>query len=616
MDAVKNDAMWPLIHVEPPKESPELHEAKDHTGKTVYIHEVVSARDIWNAIMESTYKAAEPGVIFIDRINEENNLRYCETISATNPCGEQPLPPYGACLLGSINLAMLVENPFTNQAGIDHQKLRHLVSDAVRMMDNVIEVSNFPLVEQADEAFSKRRIGLGLTGLADALAMCKLRYGSPASAEKTRKWMKRIDEYAYWASVELAKEKGAFPVFNADEFLAEGTHASKHPEDLKDAIRQHGIRNALLTSIAPTGTISIYAGNVSSGIEPIFAYGYTRKVLQPDGTKTEEWVEDYAVSLYRQFWAGETQKGEEWFKPEEHLPDYFVTAQTLSPMEHVTMQAAAQAHVDSSISKTINCPEDISFEDFKEVYMAAYEMGCKGCTTYRPNDITGSVLSVDEKPKKEPEVVVESTQAPDTDWLRKAFEAGPQPYQEAVMASLTEETLPQRPEELNGSTYKIKVGDQKAVYLTINDMVESDGTVRPFEIFLRSSDPTHDEWMVALARMISAIMRRPHDSSFVGPELMRITSALTGGFQRNHGYQPSLVAAIGAKIKEHMDRENFVKARVEEWFQQPVGTPAMEGLKEAMGAGQPPSPNKPCPSCNSYNTKFESGCHTCLDCGQ
>ena len=631
MEAVEADGEWYLMHTEPPKVKVEAACSNTHgqTAEGKYVHDVIRARDLWDAIMQNTYAQAEPGVIFIDRVNRANNLNYCETIASTNPCGEQPLPPYGACLLGSINLARLVENPFTTRAGIDQNELAKLVATAVRMMDNVVEVSNFPLPQQKAEAEAKRRIGLGVTGLADALAMCELTYGSPEAVARTELWMRLIDEAAYRASIELAREKGPFPLFDADQYLAPGTHASDLPMGIQDDIRGHGIRNALLTSIAPTGTISLYTGNVSSGIEPIFAYSYTRKVLQPDGSRTEELVEDYAVAAYREHWNALEDFDEDYgidFDPDVHLPDYFVTAQTLDPEAHVLMQAAAQRHVDSSISKTINCPEDISFEDFKDVYMKAWYSGCKGCTTYRPNDITGSVLSVEEKPKEEPEI----EEAPiNTDRAQLAalgitaeMETGPgRNYPNSVevsydMATPYTEDLPDRPEELEGSTYKIKVGDQKAVYLTVNDMIESDGSVRPFEIFLRSSDPEHDEWMVTTARLVSAIMRRPHDATFVGAELMRVTSATTGGFQRGYGYRPSLVAAIGAKIKEHAERcaKTVCKVEVE-----PVadldGDYIPDFPVENLAFADKPV-GKPCKACGSYNMKYESGCEQCLDCGE
>ena len=368
MEAVKADGPWDLVF-----------------GGRVY--RTVQARDLWNKIMRATYDYAEPGVIFIDRINAENNLNYVETIAATNPCGEQPLPPYGACLLGSINLSRLVDDPFGADARIDPVKLSEMVALAVRMMDNVVDASRFPLEAQAAEARAKRRIGLGVTGLADALAMVGLRYGAPEAAEMTGEWLRLIANASYRASALLAAEKGAFPLYDAAAY-AKAPMILRLDADVQALIAQHGLRNALLTSIAPTGTISLFAGNVSSGIEPIFANSYKRKVLQPDGSRTEEEVVDYAVQAWRAH-AGDTA-----------LPDHFVTAQTLAPLDHVRMQAAAQPWIDSSISKTINVPADIDFESFKDVYTEAYATGCKGCTTYRPNDVTGSVLSVSEADEK------------------------------------------------------------------------------------------------------------------------------------------------------------------------------------------------------------------------
>ncbi len=339
MEAVKADGQWELVF----------------EGR---VFRTVRARDLWNQIMRATYDFAEPGVIFIDRINQLNNLSYVETIAATNPCGEQPLPPYGACLLGSINLARLVPAPFSEGARLDEAALDELVTVAVRMMDNVVDASRFPLPQQKAEAQAKRRIGLGVTGLADALMMLGQRYGSEEAARLTERWLHRIARAAYLASAHLAAEKGAFPLFDRDKFLA-GDMMSRMDEEVREAMAEHGIRNALLTSIAPTGTISLYAGNVSSGIEPVFAHSYTRKVLEKDGSRTEEEVVDYAVALWREAHG------------DAPLPEYFVDAQTLRPLEHVRMQAAAQKWVDSSISKTINCPEDISFEAFKDVYVAA-----------------------------------------------------------------------------------------------------------------------------------------------------------------------------------------------------------------------------------------------------
>ena len=552
MAAVKADGPWDLVF----------------DGR---VYRTVQARDLWDRIMQSTYDFAEPGVIFIDRINAANNLNYVETIAATNPCGEQPLPPYGACLLGSINMSRLVNDPFEPGAALDVAALDDLVAVAVRMMDNVVDASRFPLPQQEAEAKAKRRIGLGVTGLADALLMVGQRYGSVEAAALTESWMHQIARAAYLASVELAKEKGAFPLFDAAKYLASGTMQGMD-KDVRAAIRTHGIRNALLTSIAPTGTISLYAGNVSSGIEPVFAYAYSRKVLQKDGSRTEEEVVDYAVQMWRDL------------KGDASLPDYFVNAQTLAPLDHVRMQAAAQKWVDSSISKTINCPEDISFDAFKEVYMAAWDQGCKGCTTYRPNDVTGSVLSVSETTEKTP---------------------SEEPAQMSDGAEVIYMSEPMdRPTELEGATYKLKWPDSEhAIYITINDLMVN-GHRRPFEVFINSKNMEHFAWTVALTRMISAVFRRGGDVSFVVEELKAVFDP-RGGAWIGGKYVPSILAAIGSVIEKHLVATGFLAGV----GQAPKTDPQAEVI--AIGAKR----GKACSSCGSFDLRMVEGCMTCGSCG-
>ena len=549
MEAVKANGSWDLVF----------------DGK---VYQTVKARDLWNKIMRSTYDYAEPGVIFIDRINKANNLGYCETIAATNPCGEQPLPPYGACLLGSINLARLVKDPFEADADLDIDALGKLVATAVRMMDNVVDASEFPLPQQAQEAQAKRRIGLGVTGLADALLMTGLRYGSDEAARQTDRWLHAIARAAYLASVDLAKEKGAFPLFDADPYLASDA-MMQMDEDVRDHIRTHGIRNALLTSIAPTGTISLYAGNVSSGIEPVFAYAYTRKVLQKDGTRTEEEVVDYAVQMWRDKFG------------DVELPDYFVNAQTLAPLDHVKMQAAAQKWIDSSISKTINCPEDINFDDFQDVYMQAYETGCKGCTTYRPNDVTGSVLSVSESS----EAVPEADQGADVIYMAEPLD---------------------RPQALEGNTYKLKWPDSEhAIYVTVNDVIINDHR-RPFEVFINSKNMEHFAWTVALTRMISAVFRRGGDVSFVVEELKAVFDPRGGAWVQGK-YIPSILAAIGGVLEQHMIAIGFLAGEGMGLKEDPKASQQVVNLNENRG--------KACPSCGQFDMQMVEGCMTCRSCG-
>jgi ribonucleoside-diphosphate reductase alpha chain len=586
MKAVEENAPW------------ELSFGGSDGAKTTW--KVLPARELWDKIMRATYAYAEPGVIFIDRINRRNNLSYCETITATNPCGEQPLPPYGACLLGSINLASLVEGAFTPAARLDIDRLRRLVPDCVRMMDNVIDISQFPLPQQHEEARQKRRIGLGVTGLADALILCGLRYGSASAVAATETWLGTIQREAYLASAALAAEKGAFPLFDRDRYLA-GETVMGLDEEVRGHIAQQGIRNALLTSVAPTGTISLFADNVSSGIEPVFSFRHTRNVLMPDGTRREEEVSDYAYRLFRRI------RGE--FAP---LPDYFIDAQALTPEDHVVMQAAVQKHIDSSISKTINVPAEIPFDRFKDVYTQAYALGCKGCTTYRPNEITGAVLEVREQAALTA-ATREAARQPELPLPPPAPAALPKPADIFEAGGVVYMTQPlSRPEALPGQTYKVRWPDSEhALYITLNDIVQ-DGRRRPFEVFINSKNMEHYAWTVALTRMISAVFRRGGDVSFVVEEMKAVFDPRGGAWMEGK-YVPSLLAAIGDVIERHMIDIGFLPPRRE---RAAIGDQKLAAAGSALISDQrsPASRMAQCPKCGEAALIRIEGCDQCTSC--
>lgn len=481
MEAVKLGHAWQLVF----------------DGK---VYKTVDARYLWDKIMRATYEYADPGVIFIDRINETNPLRSIERIACTNPCGEQPLPPYGACLLGSVNLSRMVVNPFSRlYTDVDWDRLVRTTGVFVRMLDNVLDVTNYPLEAQRKEGLGKRRIGVGITGLADLFVMLGMKYSSNEAAKLAGKIMATIRATAEEASSKLAEEKGVFPLYQSS-FYGDATLFPKR-------------RNSHLISIAPTGTISLLAGNVSSGIEPIFDLSLKRKVLQRDNTWQEFTVNDYAWDMWGTIEDGNPEKTDVW-----------ETAADLKPEHHLAMLAAVTPHVDSSVSKTINCPESIDFESFKGIYQDAYTRGIKSCTTYRPNKVTGSILSSESMAVKD-----------------------------ETVGNVVELTKPLvRPEQLTGTTYRIKPsGIEHALFITINDVETLPGVRRPYEVFINTKNLEFVAWTTALTRMVSAVFRKGGDVTFVTEELRAVFDP-RGGYFDGKEYVPSLIAGIGIVIEKHL----------------------------------------------------------------
>ena len=533
MKAVQADGEVELVHRAEPGTGQKNAGAFQHSDGT-WVYRKLRARDLWDQVMRSTYSHAEPGVLFLDHINKDNNLSYCETIASTNPCAEQPLPPYGCCCLGSINLTRFVQNAFAENARFDEAGFIKVAKVAARMLDNVLDVTVWPLPQQQEEARSKRRVGLGFTGLGDALVMLNLRYDTAEARAAAQRISEVMRDAAYEASVELAKERGAFPLFNADLYLSGSTFASRLPQPLKDKIRAHGLRNSHLLSIAPTGTISLaFADNASNGIEPAFSWSYSRKKRMPDGSFKEYAVEDHAWRLYRHLKGKDTP-----------LTEAFVSALEMSAQAHASMVAVVAPYIDTAISKTVNVPVDYPYEDFQDLYMQAWKDGLKGLATYRPNSVLGSVLSVTP--------TATTTAAPlqlDGANRRMALEQLPAP----VLSSLRWPSRPELPSGNAAWTFMVHhpFGD---FALFVGELArEEGGSPQPFEVWVNGTDQPRG--LGALSKTLSMDLRA-NDPAWLQLKLdVLATVAEEHSFEMPfppHGERrlfPGVVAATAAVIR-------------------------------------------------------------------
>ncbi|MGE5452770.1 MAG: adenosylcobalamin-dependent ribonucleoside-diphosphate reductase [Acidobacteriota bacterium] len=618
VQAVIDDGDFDLIHQAPPH--PDLqaegaHQRED--GRWVY--RTVRARDLWEQVMHSTYDHAEPGILYIDRMNAENNLWYCETIEATNPCAEQPLPDYGCCDLGSINLTRFVRQPFSPQALFDFDAFAHVARTAIRMLDNVLDVTFWPLPQQRAEAMAKRRVGLGFLGLGSALVMLGIRYDSDEGRATAAKITKALRNASYRASIELAKEKGAFPKFDAAAFL-QGGFAKRLPEDIRHDIAKHGLRNSHLLSIAPTGTITLaFADNASNGIEPAFSWSYNRKKRLAEGGHRLYEVADHAWRLYRHM-------GFDMDK----LPASFVTALDMSALDHMKMLEAVQPFIDTSISKTVNVPADYPYDEFKDLYLEGWKAGLKGLATYRPNSVLGAVLSVDTPAASQPQATSALQATPDEDPLRKLFDSRPVGDLEGVTSKVVLQTFQ----------------GNKTVYLTVNFMRVT-GVVngqevtieRPVEFFMPAGQRDDgQQWITSTMRLLSSVARSGGSVAKTLESLREVVwdkGQVRCGFivkddnTQRPMFHDSEVAAIGYAMQQILMKRGFLDAVGN---QVPVhvlaerlaqrdhsdghslsadqATASEQGSRNALlGMG------KKCPECGANELHKVDGCMRCTNCG-
>jgi len=611
MRAVEADEAFALVHAAEPGDE-DLAAAGHRRVDGLWVYRTVRARELWERIMVSTYDHAEPGVLFVDRMNAENNLWYAEELRATNPCGEQPLPPYGCCDLGSLNLTAFVHEAFTPAARLDFERMRDVATTAVRMLDLVLDATQWPLPQQAAEARAKRRIGLGFLGLGSALAMLGLRYDADEGRAMAARIATALRDAAYASSIELAREKGAFPLFDADNYLR-GQFALRLPQALRDAIRAHGIRNSHLLSIAPTGTISLaFADNASNGIEPPYSWTYQRRKRTADGGTRSYEVCDHAWRLYRQ------RHGD------AALPPSFVTALEMRALDHLRMVEAVQPFIDTAISKTVNVPEDYPYDDFRDLYLEAWRAGLKGLATYRPNAVLGSVLS--PTPVAAPPIPAAGPPSPDDDPLRKRFEHRPLG-------------------ELESSTAKIEYSThegRKTVYLTVS-FLRAEGvwdgrqvTVeRPFEFFMPANQRTGGhQWVTASMRLLSMVARAGGPIARALADMREVVwekgPVRCGHIVREDGvrvpvYHDSEVAAIAFMLQRMLIRRGFLD---EQGNQVPVGELARRFERRAQDGAPDPqlqpaeAPFEPlpvmngakCPECGALALRKVDGCSRCESC--
>ncbi len=556
MQAVQDNTEVALVHRAEPGPAQKAAGAYQSQDNGLWIYRKLPARELWDQIMRSTYDHAEPGVLFLDHINRDNNLSYCETIASTNPCAEQPLPPYGCCCLGSIDLTRFVLHPFEEKARFDQAAFAELARVAIRMLDNVLDVTVWPLPQQQEEARNKRRVGLGFTGLGDALVMLNLRYDTPQARDMARHISELMRDAAYEASSELARERGAFPLFNADLFLSGNAFASRLPPALKERIRAQGLRNSHLLSIAPTGTISLaFADNASNGIEPAFSWSYTRKKRMPDGSLKEYAVEDHAWRLYRHLRGADAA-----------LTPAFVTALEMSAQAHEAMVAAVAPYIDTAISKTVNVPADYPYEEFQSLYMEAWQSGLKGLATYRPNAVLGSVLSVTPTP------AAATLHIDDTN-RRLALERLPAP----VLSSLRWPGRPELPAGNPAWTFMVHhpFGD---FALFVGELAPEDGGApQPFEVWVNGAEQPRG--LGALAKTLSMDLRA-NDPAWLQLKLDTLaTVAEERTFEMPfppHGELrmfPGVVAATAAVIRWRCEQ---LKSR--QTASKPVATPVMDAM--------------------------------------